>query len=104
LAKKAADKLLEKGIENVLLTVGRNGAYLFNKGVEKHIPIPQLAESKVKDETGCGDQTTAALCAFLEKGKSVEKAAELAIRAGTIQFHRMGVQPVRKEDFVNEGD
>lgn len=65
-AKQAAKKLHEQGIENVLITAGVNGAYLFTKETEKHIPIPKVATtSNEKDETGCGDQTMAALCAFV---------------------------------------
>ena len=98
-AKAAARKLQDKGIENVLITAGIGGAYLFAGSVEKHLPIPDIQANGRKDETGCGDQTMAALCAFLQEGRAPEQAAELAVRAGTLQFHRVGIQPVTKEDL-----
>ena len=52
-----------------------------------------------KDETGCGDQTMAALCALLQDGKPIKEAAELAILTGTLQFHRSGIKPVIKEEL-----
>jgi ribokinase len=98
-AKQAAEKLKAKGIENILITHGVNGAYLFTKDNAKHIPIPDVQDSDEKDETGCGDQTMAALVAALENGKSFEEATELAIRGGTLQFHKVGIQPVTKTEL-----
>ena len=45
-AGEAADILLDKGIQNILITHGARGAYLFNQNIREHIPIPQL------DDTG----------------------------------------------------
>lgn len=98
-ARQAAEKLQERGVENVLITAGAKGAYLFSQSIQVHIPIPEVNASNEKDETGCGDQTMAALCAFLQDGKSVQAAAELAILAGTLQFHKAGIQPVKKEEL-----
>ena len=98
-AKQAAEKLQSMDIENVLITHGVNGAYLFTKTDNKHIPIPRVADSGQKDETGCGDQTMAALCAAIDSGKSIVEAAERAILAGTLQFHKLGIQPVTKTEL-----
>lgn len=100
-AKAAAQKLHEQGIENVLITAGVKGAYLFSETVQEHLPIPSLEASDEKDETGCGDQTMAALCASLQEGKSIKKAAELAILAGTLQFHKTGIRPIKKNELLN---
>jgi len=98
-AKQAASRLHEQGIENVLITVGVDGAYLFSNDIQSHIPIPDVEISGEKDETGCGDQTMAALCAFIQEGKTLQEAAELAIFAGTLQFHKSGIKPVLKQDM-----
>lgn len=99
-AKQAATNLHEQGIENILITAGVYGAYLFTKETEKHIPIPELAvDSNEKDETGCGDQTMAALCAFVQQGKNLSEATELAVLAGTLQFHRTGIKPVTSSEL-----
>lgn len=97
-AAKAAEVLLNQGIEYVMITHGAKGAYLFGEGIARHIPVPEISGSEVHDETGCGDQVTATLTACLTEGLSIEQAAEIAVRAGTIQFHRKGIQPVRRDD------
>lgn len=99
-AKQAAEMLHEQGVSIVLITAGKNGAYLFSDDVQTHLPIPEVAEGNEKDETGCGDQTMAALCALLQDGKTIEEAAKLAVLAGTLQFHRSGIKPVRKDDLI----
>ncbi len=99
-ARKAAKILLRKKIKNVFITHGKNGAYLFNSEIEKHLKIPILNHSNIHDETGCGDQTLAAFCAFLLEGKNTEEAARLSIVAGTLQFQRLGIQPVNREEIL----
>lgn len=101
-AKQAVMKLHERGIENVLITAGINGAYLFTKDMQKHIPIPEItSSSNEKDETGCGDQTMAALCAFIQQGKSLPEATKLAVLAGTLQFHRTSIKPVKLDELLS---
>jgi ribokinase len=98
-AKQAADKLHEIGIANVLITHGVMGAYLFINDQREHIPIPEVPATNEKDETGCGDQTMAALCAFVQDGKSIAEATKLAVLAGTLQFHKSGVQPITEAEL-----
>lgn len=100
-AKAAAQQLLAKGIDNVLITHGANGAYLFNKNTQLHLPIPPVHASTTRDETGCGDQVTAIVAAGLAEGKDLIAASRLAIKAGTLQFHKAGIQPVSKEELLN---
>ncbi len=99
-AGKAARILLNQGVEYVMITHGAKGAYLFGKGISRHIPIPEIAGTGTQDETGCGDQVTATLTACLTEGLSVEQAAEIAVRAGTMQFYRKGIRPVKKEEAL----
>jgi ribokinase len=93
-AQEAAKKIMSLGIPNVLITDGPNGAYLFSDAFQKHIKIPVVGQDGDKDATGCGDQVMGAICAYLQEGKTVEEAAELAIAAGTLQFYKIGIQPV----------
>ena len=67
---------------------------------KEHLPIPSIDLGGAKDETGCGDQTMATLCAFLREGKSVEESAKLAITAGTLQFNKVGITPVKKDELA----
>ncbi|MEK7599506.1 MAG: PfkB family carbohydrate kinase [Patescibacteria group bacterium] len=98
-ARVAADKLKQEGAKNVLITNGENGAYLFTEQEELHIPIPQVADGGEKDATGCGDQTMAVLCAYLQEGKSLVEAAKIAVLAGTLQFYKAGIQPITKQEL-----
>lgn len=95
-ARKAAKELFEFNIENIMITHGECGAYLFGKDIEKHIPVPQLKDLGDKDETGCGDQVAAVLAGEIANGNNIVKAAEMAIKAGTAQFYRIGIKPVCK--------
>lgn len=98
-AQKAAERLLSHRIQNVLITHGAKGAYLFGRGTGTHIPVPPLGGKRETDETGCGDQTTAVLCSQTLRGRSIDQAARLAVYAGTLQFHRQGIDPVRPEEL-----
>lgn len=98
-ARAAARRLMDHGITNIVLTHGGKGAYVFTREEEAHIPARQIHEVDVADATGCGDQVTAVLCAEILKGKSVMKASELAVRAGTLQYHRPGIRPLTREEL-----
>lgn len=99
-AKAAASMLLKMGIENVFITAGAGGAYLFSGTIEQHIPVPSVKSSDHNDETGSGDQTMAALCAGIQAGKPLADAAKLAVLAGTLQFHRVGIQPLGANELT----
>lgn len=99
-ASQAAAKLQKMGAKNVLITMGEQGAYLFSESANEHIKTPRLKKSFTKDATGCGDQTMATLCAFLQTDKTLKEAAEIAVAAGTLQFHRAGIQPLSKEEIA----
>jgi ribokinase len=99
-AGKAADVLLKKGIQNVLITHGARGAYFFNREQRKHFPVPKLEDSGTHDETGCGDQVTAVVAAGLAEKRDLIEVVTLAIRAGTMQFYRKGIQPLGAEEIL----
>lgn len=98
-AERAARQLQDSGIRNVLVTHGSRGAYLFGSKLSEHIPSPSPESQGEADATGCGDQATAALCSEILKGRTVRDAARLAVLAGTLQFLRRGIQPVRTEEL-----
>jgi ribokinase len=100
-AQKAAMILQARGVENVLITVGAKGAYLFEgkDGNGLHFPVPKIVFEGPKDATGCGDQVMAVLCAELSEGKSLKESTQAAILSGTLQFGRRGVVPVKKNEI-----
>lgn len=93
-AQSAAEILLARNIENVMITHGAHGAYLFNHNLAEHITIPKLKDAKTKDETGCGDQAAAIVAAEIAKGNDVLSAAKTAINIATLQFQRIGIKPI----------
>ena len=99
-AGEAADILRTKGIQNVLITHGAQGAYFFNREQSTHIPVPKLVDSGTHDETGCGDQVTAVVAAGLAEKRDLIEAVQLAVRAGTMQFYRKGIQPLGAEEIL----
>lgn len=99
-ALEAAQFFQDKGIENVLITVGSKGAYLVTPNEQLHLPIPNLdIPDAAKDETGCGDQALAGLVASLAEGDDIVSAAKKAVIAGTLQFYKPGVTPITKKEF-----
>jgi ribokinase len=98
-AKEAGKKLLEKGIENVFITCGEGGGYFFSKSTEKYIPTHNVQDNSVKDETGCGDETMAAIANALTDGNDIVTAAGIGIVAGTLQFYKAGIVPITKQEL-----
>jgi ribokinase len=99
-AKNAAEKLMELGAQNVMITAGSKGAYLFSDATGQHIPAPRLGLSGDTDETGCGDQALAAICAGLAQGQSLADAAATGVLAGSLQYHKQGIQPISLHELV----
>lgn len=101
-AQKAANILKLMGARNVLITAGKNGAYLFSDKQERHIMAPKFNNFEATpDSTGCGDQALAVICAGLANGMDLETAAETAIVAASLQFYRSGVSPLSWNEIIN---
>ena len=97
-AEKASRILLKKKIQNVLITAGSKGAYFFNQDSSLKIPALDI-DSSTKDETGCGDQVTATLCAMLLNDMELLAAVEIAVESGGLQFQKSGVQPLTLKEL-----
>jgi ribokinase len=102
-ALTAAHRLRSFGITNVLVTLGEQGALLVNEKGDTLIEIPKVDPGPIKDQTGCGDQSMAALCASLIEGHALAVAAQLAVLAGTLEFYKEGVVPVTKAELEKAG-
>lgn len=99
-AKEAARKLVSMGPQHVLLTRGADGAVLASKDEEVLIPAPQVGAKGTGDATGCGEQSFAAMCASIQRGKDMRTSANLAVLAGTLQYYREGVEPITEKDLA----
>ena len=95
--KRAAEKLRAKGVANVIITLGSEGAFIFNDDGGRLIPTPVV---KVIDTTAAGDVFNGALAVAISEGEELDVAVEFANRAAALSVTRMGAQasaPFRKE-------
>jgi ribokinase len=96
-AAKAAEKLLAKGVETVILTLGARGAFVAGANVLQLVPGFKV---KPVDTTAAGDTFNGALVVALGEGRSLIEAVRFANAAAAISVTRMGAQPsvpARKE-------
>ena len=88
--KSAAKCLLDKGAQNVLVTIGEKGAYLKNK--EQDLIIPTI-KVKAIDTTGAGDCFNGVFATYLAMGKDAIEAIKYANIASSISVTRSGTVP-----------
>ncbi len=88
-AEAAARNLLEKGVRNVVITMGASGAYMLSDNISLMIPGFPV---KAVDTTAAGDVFNGALAAALSEGSDISDAVAFANRAASISVTRMGAQ------------
>ena len=96
-AARAADKLLARGVETVILTLGALGAFVAGANVRQLVPGFKV---KPVDTTAAGDIFNGALVVALGEGRTLSDAVRFANAAAAISVTRMGAQPsapTRKE-------
>lgn len=96
-AEKAAKVLLTKGVKNVIITLGKRGAFFCDEHESFLVPA---TGNKPLDTTGAGDCFCGAFCVALAEGKSVKDSILFANCAAGIAITRMGASaamPTRKE-------
>lgn len=96
-ARAAAAKLMEKGVGNVIITLGCKGSLVCTPEECTIVPARRV---QAVDTTGAGDVYNGALVAALSEGRSLVDAAGVATIASSISVTRMGAQtsaPYRKE-------
>ncbi|KPA10339.1 ribokinase [Candidatus Magnetomorum sp. HK-1] len=82
-----AQKLLELGIESVVVTLGEKGVRLLSNGKRKRLNARSVTPV---DTTGAGDCFIGGIAAGLLKGSNLKKAAELGNIAASISVTREG--------------
>ena len=86
-AKEAAQKIIERGVRNVIITLGAKGALILSKGVFTHVPSMPV---KAVDTTAAGDVFNGALAVALAEGNDFLQATEFACKAAAISVTRLG--------------
>lgn len=89
-AKKAADYFLKKGPEYVIITLGKQGAYVASK--EESLLVPPFLVEAV-DTTGAGDAFSGGLLTALSEGKDVFEAAKFASAVAALSVQKLGTTP-----------
>lgn len=96
-ASQAADVFLSKGVQNVIITLGKQGAYFQNNNLRLKIDAPVV---RAVDTTAAGDTFSGAITVAITEGMDWENAVQFAVKAASISVTRMGAQssvPYRKE-------
>ena len=96
-AWRAAKAIGEKGIENVVITLGKDGAYVKEK--EEYTMIP-AKEVETIDTTGAGDVFCGAFSVYLSENHTLTESVEFANDAAGLAVTLMGAQsaiPYKRE-------
>jgi ribokinase len=96
-ADRAAVFIQEKGVKNVIITLGEMGAYI--KSTNFAGLVPGIKVTPV-DTTAAGDVFNGALAVAISEGKDLQEAVVFANKAAAISVTRMGAQasaPYRSE-------
>ena len=86
----AAAVFFEKGVQNVLITLGGRGVYVNTDGASEILPAYRV---DAVDTTGAGDAFNGALAAALAEGKTLRQAARFANAAAALSVQRIGTTP-----------
>ncbi len=81
--------LFDKGVKNVLFTLGARGSFLATTKYGRHFPTIPV---KPIDTTGAGDAFNGAFAHFLASGEDIERAIHLANITGALSTTRAGAQ------------
>jgi 6-phosphofructokinase 2 len=85
-----AKLIIKKGkIENILVSLGQDGAVLIAKTGAWHFLAPKL---KVKSTVGAGDSMVAGIVYMLHKKHSIEEAVKFGIACGSATTINSGMQ------------
>ncbi|MDI3519800.1 MAG: pseudouridine kinase, partial [Caldanaerobacter sp.] len=93
--KKAVKYLRDKGIKNVIVTLGERGVYVSSEELEKFI---EPYQTEIVDATGAGDALTAGLVYGIFNGYSLEVSAKLGLAAASLTIS----SPYTVNPFLNE--
>ena len=90
-AERAAEALLDRGVRNVIITLGERGAFLKNASVTAHIPA--FDAGPVVETTGAGDAFAGGLAVALAEGRNITDSTRFACAVAGISVTRRGTAP-----------
>jgi ribokinase len=89
-AEKAARTLLERGAQNVIVTLGANGTLMVSNKQVTHVNAYQV---EVVDTTAAGDAFIGGFASALLQNKSLEEAVRYGCACGALATTKFGAQP-----------
>lgn len=87
----AARKLRDRGVANVIITVGKQGVYV--SGAEFEGFVPAFNAGALVDTTGAGDAFNGGFVAALSEGAGLREAARFGCAVAGISVTRLGTAP-----------
>lgn len=96
-ASEACAAMINMGVENIIITMGKRGAFFMNKEEQFVVKPPRV---DAVDTTAAGDVFNGALAVCLAGQMPWRESIEMASKAAAISVTRMGAQasaPFRKE-------
>lgn len=98
-AERAADALLARGVGNVVVTLGENGALVKNAKLTQHVPA--FNAGPVVETTGAGDAFNGGFAVALAEGLDIVSATRFGCAVAGISVTRHGTAPsMPKRDEV----
>jgi ribokinase len=89
-ASQAAEVFLNKGVQNVIITLGKQGAFFQNNNTAFITVAPAV---KAIDTTAAGDTFSGAIAVAITEGMDWKQAVQFAVQAASVSVTRMGAQP-----------
>jgi ribokinase len=89
-APEAAQKLISKGIDMVIITLGINGSFVLTKDFSGYVPAYKV---NAVDATAAGDVYCGSLATALMEGKTLKDAVRFSSAAAALCVTKLGAQP-----------
>jgi ribokinase len=90
-AERAANALLARGVRNVVITLGAQGALVKNATMLQHVPACDAGP--VVETTGAGDAFNGGFAVALAEGKDIVQAVRFGCAVAGISVTRPGTAP-----------
>lgn len=87
---KALAKWKKLGLNNLIVTLGANGARVISGDIDQHLPSNEVT---TVDTTAAGDAFNGALAVALAEGKTIIEAVRYGMAAGALASTKRGAQP-----------
>ena len=87
---KGIQKVLSWGVQNLVITLGANGARVITPDFDRHLPAFEIT---AVDTTAAGDAFNGALAVAMAEGKALLEAVRYGMAAGALSATKRGAQP-----------